>query len=188
MAPMAQRPPRNRGRRQRNSPAPALAQGEVVLSRSERLTNTSTDVKDYWLHPANFPWLKNLAQAFELYRWVRCNIEYRPLVGATKDGSAAVGVDWSAQSMTLEQGRYLRAGKSTRDDVLACTPNFDTPVWQRVPRLVLPADKLRQRLWYDLKNTSYDTAPGSVAVVSSSNDSGEIWVHYTVVMAGTRSV
>lgn len=171
---------------------PGLASGEVVLRRSEMIVDTMAVYGAVAIAPWNLPWLKGLSQAFERYRWLSLSLEYRPLVGATKDGSVAVGVDWMSQSTKIElrDGQYHKVGVFDKKAVLACTPNFDTPVWQRVPSMVMPSSRLQSRLWYELGDpgsNAIDFAPAFVAYTSTLEKAGEIWLHYRVQLSGTHS-
>lgn len=191
---LPQRAPRRARRRQRNGVIPRLplTQGEVTLSRSERFQDV-TKATNWTLHPHNLPWLANLVKAFDMVRWDRAIIEYRPLVGTTSDGAVAVGFDWAQKEVVTVDGRLAAAvGKDpTRDNALACTPCFDIPFWG-TRQMHLEPSRLRQRNWWpavsDVKDLAY---PGSVLVVPSTaytTAKGEIWLHYTVTLSGTRTV
>lgn len=100
-----------------------------------------------------------------------------------------MGIDWG--------NVHTKSEKLDRPTVLAYTPNMDTPVWQRVPNIVLPASRLMSRNWYEIQETSdktalLDLASGSVAGYLSTSVAnkvyGEVWINYTIVMTGTRSV
>lgn len=175
--------------------------GEVTVSRVELLQTVTTGSDgaasgSVVLAPFNMPWLVNLAKAFERIRWIACALEYRPTVGANTDGSIAVGVDWGAKSLTVADGRLTTLGAIDKSGVLACTPSVDTPVWARVPRIVVPAARLQSRAWYELvENVTtvalYDAAPGSLVFYANgaaNKTVGELWVSYTVVLSGTRKV
>lgn len=191
--PLPQRAPRSRRRRSGPNPSPGLSQGEVVLARSERLQDVKDTGVGLALHASSLPWLANLAKAFDLYRWLSATLEYRPLVGTTTAGAVALGFDWSAKTAQVkEDGRLYMVGAPTRDNVLACTPCYDGPVWQRGVRLVLPSDKLQQKRWYDASKADVETHPGYVTVISTGTTKdavvGEVWLHYRVCLAGTRTV
>lgn len=189
-------PQRTRARRSRsgNQPTPGLTQGEVVLARSERVQDVTNTGVGVVFHPSSFPWLKNLAKAFDLYRWLSVTLEYRPLVGSTTAGAVALGFDWSAKTVpTVErEGRLEVAAAPTRDGILACSPCYDGPVWQRATRMSLPAARLQQVRWFDLTSTGTDSAPGYFSVIATGTADkavvGEVWAHYKVVLAGTRKV
>lgn len=177
--------------------------GEVTTTRSELLTDlavsTGTSVSgSVILSPANFPWFKNIAKAFERVRWNSCVLEYRPAVGANTDGVVALGLDWGAQSATVDEasGLWKLVRSVDKNDVLACVPSVDTPVWNRVPSLIVPANRLQSRAWYDLPkdvktDSVFDAAPGSVLYHvsgSAAKTYGELWVKYSVTLSGTRKV
>lgn len=176
-----------------------LPLGDVVISRSELLTVPATTVSTTLLHPSNYPWLKSLAAVFERYKYLKLDLEYRPLVGANTNGNVALGVDWTTDSQTVskvgatfvvDSDHYRAASRST---VLALTPSVDTPLWQRVPRVVVPRALLQSRAWYNTaapasgSSNPYDFAPGFLAAIATAKDSGEVWIHYTVHFSGTHA-
>lgn len=175
---------------------PGLSNGEVTVQRSEMVVSTMAAAGSVVLTPMALPWLKNLAQAFERVRWLKAVLEYRPLVGTSHDGSVAVGFDWMSPTTKLSctDGQLHLTADPTKSGVLACTPSFDTPVWQRVPSVPLPASRLMSRAWYEVgtaeeaKANAIDFAPGSISYVSTAASVGEIWIHYKVVLSGTHSV
>lgn len=186
------------GPSQMNRMGRGITAGEVVVSRRELLaTLTNKDGLNVLLVPANFPWLKTLVKVFERIRWHKCNLEYRATVGANTNGSVAVGVDWMSQSSTaVELDELWVVDPLTAIDksaVLACTPSFDTPVWQGIRSMPIPASRLQSRLWYEITDnvptTSLsDYAPGSIKYKSSyDSGGGEIWIDYTVRLSGTRA-
>lgn len=183
----------------RPRPNAGLAQGEVRLARTELLyTVASSPIGSaIFLAPDNLPWLKNLAKAFERYKFHKLVIEYRPLVGTTQGGSIALGIDWASASTTadmdVDSDLYVLVGAApTKAKVMACTPSIDMPSWQS-GKLVVPASRLMSRAWYELgtipTDTSvYDFGPGFLAQISSLASSGEIWLHYDITMTGTKPV
>lgn len=207
--PQPQRPLRQRRRRGPN-PTPGtsgsvvtnnlssgLAQGEVTIARRELLgTLAASSGTSVVVHPDNLAWLKTLAKAFERIRWLSLVIEYRPAVGANTAGTAAVGFDWMNSNTALtvsEDGTISKVGAVDKAKVLALTPSFDCPIWQRYPSLVVPARRLQSRAWYELvtpsKDNTLDVSPGSVTWYCSSTvaDAGEIWISYKVHLSGTRA-
>lgn len=200
-------PGRARSKRGRAGPSPSVG-GEVVISRSEFLVTIKTGADgtlggSLVLSPVNFPWLSNVSKCFERIRWRSCRLEYRPAVGANTDGTIAGGIDWgakSAKASLLIIGGKLALQETAavaRDQVLATTPCFDGPVWQRVPNFQVPAARLQSRAWYEIPPDAssdipvYDQSPGTLlyhAQSSANKTVGEFWVHYTVVLSGTRKV
>lgn len=198
--PLPQRRRRQRRPRQRQpGPSRGLAQGEVTLRRSEYLESATKATTSFFLSPANFPWLRNLAKAFERVKWLLCDVEWRPTVGTTVSGATALGFDWGAVSTTVkfhEDGHFgpsPRLGAADKNAVLACSPAVEGPAWSP-KRLRVARNLLQSRMWYDLPvdtatGQKFDFGPGSVLVFSdASNGGGDIWVHYEVVMQGTRKV
>lgn len=186
-------------------PAGGLSSGEVVIARSECLGQIATTTADVAsagivLSADNLPWLKNLAKAFERLRWQSMRLEYRPAVGANTDGLMAIGFDWSnsaVKTVSVGERQHLRlAADPDRETVLACTPNMDGPVWQRMPLMSIPANRLNSRAWYSIpadpaKADLFDYSPGSLLYSVSGTKGktyGEVWCHYRVVLSGTRKV
>lgn len=170
------------------------SQGEISLSRRELFATLSATQSTNWtLTPQNFPFLQRMGKIFELIRWHKVVIEFRPLVGATIGGSVAIGMDWGGQSLPAydEDGRQHRAGYEamTKETVMACTPCMDGPPWQGF-RMSIPPSRLQTRAWYQIAEDAkdlFDYAPGSLAVVASCSTSpGEIWIDYSVTMMGTK--
>lgn len=132
------------------------------------------------LHPQSFPWLKGFAQSFDLYQWRSMSVEYRPCVGSTTEGFVVFGVNWG----------HTESPKKV-DDVYACTPNFETAVWQRVPRVTLPANKLQLKKWYDAPTQSADNQPGTLMWWAEGSSSGKkfghLFITYSIVLSGTRA-
>lgn len=187
------------------TPQASLASGEVVVSRSECLGRIATAAAasrggSFVLCAESLPWLANLAKAFERLRWQSMRLEYRPAVGANTDGLMALGFDWSNSSVKAVQqdGRAFLslAADPSRDGVLACTPNADGPVWQRMPLMSIPAQRLNSRAWYSIpedatKADLFDYSPGSLVYFvdgAASKNYGEVWCHYKVTLSGTRKV
>lgn len=205
---MPQPPPMpQRQRRRRGNPTPGtqgalgvrsygrgLANGDIVISRSELLATTTSTPTATSLHPSSFPWLKTLAKVFERYRFVSVALEYRPLVGTNTAGSSSMGVDWMTNSIKLmlrDDGLHPHLGTADKSTILALTPSVDGPSWQRVPRLNVPSNIINSRLWYNAKAPAKDEdveshVPGYVAYMSTSDNAGEIWVHYKIHFSGTH--
>lgn len=195
-------------RRRKRRAAGGLGSGDVVISRSEYLTALKTDSSgqasgSFLLDAMNFPWLNNLAKAFELIRWSSMSLEWRPAVGANTDGMIALGADWGEASPSSVQKRvfgeaehYSVHATVDRKDVVACTPVLDTQVWQS-GRFAVPAARLQSRESYIIPASTtttvavYDRAPCSVlysATAAASKAVGELWVNYSVRLSGTRKV
>lgn len=196
VAPLPQRAPRRqRAKRGRNAVG---SLGEVAIRRSEFLASSGTaKTGSVFLTPANFPWLSNVAKAFERVRWLACSLEWRPNVGTTEAGSYAIGMDWGQRStkLELEDGRFVvpRLREITKPDVLAMTPVVEHPIWQG-GRITLPQNLLNSRQWYDVPTsfsdtTAFDAGPGALAWAhSGSANAGDLWLHYHVLLQGTRKV
>lgn len=185
---MAQ-PKRKRNRRRKRS-SQASNDGRLTVSRWELITeiksDTNSPAKSYYemILPTatRMSWLNGLAKNFSRIVWHSLSIEYRPAVGAMKDGSVVVGIDWSAGTSTAP----------TKNVVQNCTPNFQVPVWQK-RSMAAPSSKLQSRKEYILDASSnVDKAPGDILVALSCTSAkevqyfGDIWVHYNVSLFGPK--
>lgn len=189
--------PRRRGKKK--SATNNIAQGEIVVSRSELLTTVTTGDdgtvgSSKVLIPASLPWLANLAKAFERVRWLSVQIEYRPAVGANTDGTIALGFDWGTPTVKAVEGGWQLVHTIDKAAVLSCTPCADGPVWSK-NRMSVPQPRLQSRAWYelseDVKDNFFDYSPGSLCWFSqgaAKKTMGELWVHYRLQMSGTRKV
>lgn len=156
------------------------SEGHVTLARSEVIGELqSADAgKGYvfTMSPPSFPFLKTLSQSFQLWRFNSVRVEYRPMVGATVDGSVVFGVD----------GGHKTVSKTSRAEVLALSPVQDTPVW-KAGMLSVPQSALRTKQWYDTTDTS--DIPGVIqafVVGAGTKVVGELFLHYSVTFSGTR--
>lgn len=174
---------KNRKRKQANKTPGASGfstvsnQGLINFSRTELLGEISTSVGSFDLEPSSFPFLKGLASHFELYKWLKMTIVYKPAVGTTVAGAITIGIDWS------------NLGKNTtRSQVATLTPMFDVPVWQ-TGRMVLPSSRLQTRKEYILESSDInDKQPAKVmwAMSASQQSVGDIWVEYSIQLFGTK--
>lgn len=168
--------------------------GQLTVEASKSAAQGS-----FFLSPFSFPWLAQMSGVWEKYQWINLAVEYVPDVGTQTDGSIAVGVDWGVQSVKagvlLNSGVKVLVGADyTRAGVLAMTPSLCTPVWKPA-KLPLPKNLLQSRKWYDVPlekvtTTDVDKGPGCLAYYVSATGQkvlGDIWVSYTIRMAGTRS-
>lgn len=152
--------------------------GSIRMSRMEYLADVKGATGDYKvLKPDTFVFLNKIAGAFERITWHSLRIEYKAVVGTTKDGYCRVGVEWGSKVTT----------NVTKDVVAGLTPNMDTPIWQSAT-LNVPASKLQTKKEYSL-DTGTDI-PGSILIFCAGQKDavvGEIWVHYDVSLYGTRA-
>lgn len=160
-------------------------QGSIRISRRELLITLKGETASATLKPLNFPWLKNIAKAFDRVSWHGAKVFYRPSVGATTSGSVAIGVDWDSNTATL-----------TYENVAAMTPFTDGAVWQPLT-LVLPRNKLMSRKEYVItpnkdKDSDFDLSPGYLCVAAdgapSNTTLGHVWIEYDLTLFGTVAV
>lgn len=177
-------------RRRRGAGSNAITSdaGAITVSRCEFVAEVKKDSDYFVLSPLRLPWLKGLAASFDRYVWLKAHIVYKAAVGTTKSGLVAVGPDWDSYHST----------SYSRQDVLAYTPVYESPVWQS-GRLALPPSRLMTRKEYRLKEWTsqategevFDLFPCVVVYNCSGTETityGEIWVEYTVRLIGTKKV
>lgn len=189
-APSTSKKKRNRRKKKGRRPGNVGADGKLTISRWELLTeikaakngSTANFYKKILPQSDCMSWLYGLAKNFSRITWHSLVVEYRPAVGATKDGCVTVGVDWKPDTT-------VTPSKTT---VQNCTPNFQVPVWQR-KTLTVPSAKLQTRKEYLLDSTNVeDNAPGDILAYlnctsqTSEQYFGDIWVHYNVSLFGPK--
>lgn len=169
------------------------SQGEIVVTRSELVgsvamaaAGTGTGSINMYPDSSSFAWLHKLRSAFDRIEWMSATLCWKPFVGTQASGSVAFGVDWNSQP-----------GTTTRAKVQACTPVYESPVWQS-GSLSLPNRYLMTRKVYLLESSVLqDKQPGvivwALAGVVSPKDKdasivfGEIWCTYKVRLSGTTA-
>lgn len=159
--------------------------GEIVVTRCELLdavvVSTAASVGSVALLPSStaLSWLHKLRSAFDRIEWLSAKLHWKPFVGTQTSGSVAFGVDWNSVAATV-----------TRAKVQACTPVYESPVWQ-AGNLNLPARYLMSRKVYHFDATDEaDRQPGKLiwAVAGASAATvGEIWCTYKVRLSGTTA-
>lgn len=179
---------RKRPRRKRQSRS-AISGGEIVLRRKELIvavsapkaaSDTMIAVK---LRPSEMTWLKTVAKAFEKYQWMGVKVFWKPAVGTTVGGLVSLGMRWEETATP----------PSKRTEIVALTPNRTHAVWEdgESKPLVIPADKLQTRKWYIQGADGSDGSPGQVEIGVSTSEVnkllGEVWVEYSIRMAGTKA-
>nr|QOI91430.1 capsid [Guangzhou sobemo-like virus]QOI91434.1 capsid [Guangzhou sobemo-like virus]QOI91438.1 capsid [Guangzhou sobemo-like virus]UBJ26033.1 capsid protein [Sichuan mosquito sobemo-like virus]BEJ26065.1 capsid protein [Wenzhou sobemo-like virus 4] len=182
---------RNRKGKRSGGPQPGVsAEGKIVVQRAELLCeikvakNAAGAAYHEILQPTDsrMAWLYKLSKNFSQIVWHTAKLEYRPAVGAMKDGSLVVGVDWNPIADAPDKAK-----------VQSMTPNFQVPVWQK-KELTIPSSRLQSRKFYSTETDStiplIDRVPCEVlAYISCSKSSddqyfGDIWVHYNVTLMG----
>lgn len=150
-------------------------QGMITFSRLEYVGDVSS-VGSFDLTPSSFPFLKSLASSFELYKWLKLEVQYKPAVGTQTAGAVTFGVDWSNKKT-----------KQKRQEIASLTPMVDTPVWQ-MAKMTLPPSRIQTRREYILEASDVnDKQPGALLWASTASGSvGDMWINYTVQMYGTK--
>lgn len=134
---------------------------------------------------AQMPWLATLAKSFQRWRCTKARIQWQPFVGTTRDGSLAMGIDWTNDLTTS-----AKVGQ-----IVSLTPSLQTPLWESA-QLVLPKAKLMSRRWYDIcedgawsvdKFVATLAAIVQVPVEQAEREVGALWIDYVVELEGARS-
>lgn len=160
---------------------------QMRISRVEMVSNLTTTEKGVLVGhidvlPSSFSFLKTLGSMFDRVRWERMSFHYKPAVGSTVGGLVSLGMDWD-----------FNGGDVAREKISGYSPNTTFAVWNDTEKnpLILPSGKLMSRNWYTpnyQSATFIDRGPGKLHYAVSGPKStvvGEIWVSYTVTMAGT---
>lgn len=178
---------RKRTRSKRSSGAARLQDGELRIRKKELLESLSLEegkteiVQSKEIVPDTFPWLKGVATSFEKVKWHSMKMYWKPAVGTTEGGLVTMGVRW-------ESGKV----SDNRVTVAALTPSATGAVWEDGEKrpLVVPPARLMTRAWYIIGAKDSDAGPGTLEVGVTGSPGkvlGEVWVEYTVTLAGTKS-
>nr|QRW42218.1 MAG: capsid protein [Marma virus] len=185
---------KRRNRKRKNGPLSNTgisADGRIVVQRCEllfevKVAKSSTSGAYYEvLQPTDkrMPWLFKLSKNFSQIVWKSARLEYRPAVGAMKDGSLVVGIDWNPITSAPDKAK-----------VQSMTPSFQVPVWQK-KEMTIPSTRLQSRKYYSTDSSAttaiIDRVPCEVlAYITASADAnndqyyGDIWIHYNVILQG----
>lgn len=175
--------------KRKRTPRGATSGGEIVVRRKELVAAVKApaaagDVLDQFsLDPTSLSWLKKLSKAFEKYQWMSVRVFWKPAVGTTVGGMVTLGMKWE----------HTDQKPAKREEIVALTPNRTLAVWEDGEKqpLVLPAARLMTRKWYILGAKEEDKTPGFIQYGVSTSEVnkllGEIWVEYTIRMAGTQA-
>lgn len=182
---MARKTPRKRRTRKSRNPG----SGEVVVRRKELLMELKVPasggdlLKKVTLNPRYFTWLKTLSKAFEKYQWLSLKTMWKPAVGTTVGGLVTQGIRWDVTDQN----------PLARTEIVAHTPNRTHAVWEdgeRLP-LVVPPSRLQTRKWYMVGEKGSDGGPGQLEIGVSTSEKdvllGELWVEYSIRLAGTQA-
>lgn len=155
------------------------------LARSELVRSLTTDASGsasgtIGIVPDSFPVLAQLFKSFEKVRWLSFRVFYKPAVGTTVGGLITYGIDWDRKADSA----------TTRQKVAAYTPSHTQAIWadNELSPMIIPPSRLQLKLWYTPDQGT--PGPGSLVYRAEGPKStvvGEIWVHYSVILAGTRA-
>lgn len=184
--PVKKKRKRTRTKRQEGRSA-RMQDGELRLKKKELLASLaipkgSTEmVNTHEIKPETFPWLGNVAKSFEKVKWHQMKVYWKPAVGTTVGGLVTFGIRWEYDKKS-----------ETRPAVAAQTPSKTGAVWEDGERnpMVVPANRLMTRTWYIIGAGKADGGPGQLEVGVTGPEAqvlGEVWVEYTVTLAGTRA-
>lgn len=139
--------------------------------------------------------LGKLADCYTRLRWNSIRFEWRPAVGTSTNGIITYGV-----RLMDDRGTHL---PKSRAEVSGLYPVCDHPVWQK-SAMPVARSLLMSRNWYATPVAStgdppagtaadpIDMAPGTLcvglsAVTPAAAVAGELWIHYSVTLDGTRA-
>lgn len=195
-------PSTGRGRNRRGGGTNIGNGGQITIVRSELFQSVASDAtKETLISTAIQPganvmkFLGKLTDCYTRLRWNSITFEWRPAVGTSTNGIMTYGVRFM-------DDRGSTAPKS-RAEVSGLYPVCDHPVWQK-SSLPVARSLLMSRNWYATPTNSggaappgtaadpVDLAPGSLLVgVSAVSPAaplvGELWIHYSVTLDGTRA-
>lgn len=133
---------------------------------------------------ATFPWLSNVAGAFEKYRWLKLKFMWTPACPTSTPGSIALCPDYDAADDDLQL---------TKSEVLSFADSVRGPVWMD---FALDCDRANMNTGkYYVRNTSvptssdvkmYDALQLLIYVSNCPSDRtnlGELWVEYEVELS-----
>lgn len=176
--------------------------GQITIVRSELFQSVASDAtKETNIGTAIQPgasvmkFLGKLTDCYTRLRWNSMTFEWRPAVGTSTNGILTYGVRLMDDRGTVQP--------KSRAEVSGLYPVCDHPVWQK-SNLPVAKSLLMSRNWYATPTSSsgaappgtaadpVDLAPGSLLIgVSAVSPAaplvGELWIHYSVTLDGTRA-
>lgn len=196
-APESKAKPRKKRKRPRaNLSCGPANSGQMTIARSELVVTVKSGADGsasgkIMLQPDQYPWLKQLAAAFEKVKWRKIHVFWKPAGSAMTTGQIAVGMDWDATDS---------ASVTERNKIVAYEPHAYWRVrddTQSRP-MVIPPKRLTQcgSDGWVIPDAGAATAPSArrpgVLFYTLSSDIksavvGDLFICYAVVLAGPRA-
>jgi len=138
------------------------------------------------LSPSNSsaPRLTVQSYSWERYRWMRCVVQFVPIVGMNASGNLIAGVDFTTTTSV---------DPSSRSAVAALSPMVTGPLWDRMS-LVVPANRLNTLTWMPICPPGTDPDVETIAAATmyanisgSALDQGvDVWLDYIIEFSGPK--
>lgn len=138
------------------------------------------------LSPSNSgaPRLTVQSYSWERYRWVKCIVQFVPVVGMNASGNIIAGIDFTTTTSV---------DPSVRSNVAALSPMITGPLWDR-QALVVPANRLNTLTWMPIcpPGTTPDVESIAAAIMyanisGSALDQGiDVWLDYVIEFSGPK--
>jgi hypothetical protein len=168
----------------------SIPNGNSIVSHREYVTDinlveTGFDLQfQFGINPGNsslFPWLSQIAQRYELYKFKSLRFVYEPQCGTSSSGTVFIAVDWDASDPPPESKTQMMSYKNA----------VRSPLWFASEYNAGSSDLTRLKTNYILSGAApegtdiktYDIGNLFVAIQSDSGTdqtAGELYVEYTV--------
>lgn len=167
-----------------NQPNVVLPITRVELLRSVTMGAQSQLVSDYavlFADQTTMPWLSKLTSAFGQIQWLHLEVFWKPSVGSVTNGRIIFAFDGDG-----------KAEVSTKAQLLALSPLYDTVIWQDTQSrpLIVPRAMLKPNYVYSLDaEQNALKSPGCIkwyATGPAATELGELWVKYKVKLMNPR--
>lgn len=119
--------------------------GDIVVAHREYfadITTTNDFTNRRWVinagNPAMFPWLSNLAHAYERYRFRRLTFEVRTGSGTGSNGRVGIFIDFDCADPAPQNKAQAYSNRNA----------VDGPVWTNLAYTALPTDLQRLKSYY----------------------------------------
>lgn len=167
------------------------SKGKIRVRNEEYIADISGSslfsIGKYPMNPGmsqTFPWLSNIANKYESYRFLRLRFIFRTESSALKSGSIMLAPDYNASDPTpVDKQHMLQYDDAARG-----------PTWDEKLVMECKRDNLGKRRSYYIRDATlqndqdiktYDTGSLYVATKGQidSSDIGELWVEYDVELS-----
>ncbi len=144
-----------------------LASGVITLSINPGLETT-------------FPWLANVANSYERYKFKNISFIYKPTCSASTDGSVFLCVDPNPSGLAPTSEQEMISMQYSANSTVWTPLTLQVPKEFLVERTLYVRSAIPNTNAYDLKN--YDIGNFSYAVSNSTSSIGDLWVQYEIVL------